>query len=123
MKLDLELCREILQRVEVEGGIDGLEVFPSIPGEMDDVVYYQIKKMTEAGYVKHKRYLEDKPYQLFKIEVTFQGHEFLKQMLDDTIWQKTKDIAKKGGISLTFETIKAIIPIAVQTLIKSINPS
>ena len=93
MRLELELCREILLRIESEGGINGLEQFPSIQGQTDDNVYYQIKKMTEAGYVKHKRYLEDKPYDLFKIEATFQGHEFLRQMLDIAVccslcWKK-----------------------------------
>lgn len=30
MELDLELCRNILQKIELEGGIDGLEKFPHI---------------------------------------------------------------------------------------------
>ena len=42
-------------------------------------------------------------------------------MLDDTIWNKTKDMAKKGFISLTFETFKALIPLAINSVIKSIQ--
>lgn len=30
-------------------------------------------------------------------------------MLDDTIWNKTKDMAKKESIPLTFEGIKILI--------------
>ncbi|TYP89409.1 uncharacterized protein DUF2513 [Sphingobacterium allocomposti] len=119
MKLDIELCRVILQKIEDEGGIDGMEDFPSIDGHDDHFVYYQIKKMGEAGYVKHKIHGKGSrsDYDYFTVELTFQGHDFLKQMLDDTIWSKTKSIAKKSGMSLTFETVKAIIPIAIQSLL------
>lgn len=119
MKLDIELCRAILQKIEVEGKVNGLQEFPKIPDQEDDFVFYQIKKMQEAGFVRYK--IEGKgyysSYDYFTVETTYYGHEFLKQMLDDTVWNKTKEIAKKSGMSLTFETIKAIIPVAIQALI------
>ncbi|NGM63562.1 DUF2513 domain-containing protein [Sphingobacterium sp. SGG-5] len=121
MKLDIELCRKILQTIEEHGGVDGLQRFPHIEDVDDQHVFYQIKKMSEAGYVSHKVYCCDSgsEFNLFKVDVSFQGHEFLRQMLDDTIWNKTKDIAKKGGLSLTFETIKAIIPVAINSVISA----
>lgn len=123
MKLDLELCRSILQKIENEGGVDGLQEFPKIDNHDDHFVFYQIKKMSDAGYVKYKIYGKGtiSDYDYFKVDISYYGHEFLKQMLDDTIWNKTKDMAKKGGLSLTFETVKAIIPYAIQTIISSIN--
>lgn len=118
MKLDLELCRKILQKIENEGDVDGLGEFPSIENEDDHFVYYQIKRMREAGYVKGG--VEGKSstseYKYFQIELTFQGHEFLRQMLDDTIWKKTQELAKKKGVELTFETVKAIIPMVLKSL-------
>lgn len=121
MKLDIELCRKILQKIQNEGSVNGLENFPSIENEDNDYVFYQIKKLSEACYVNYKLYVnDDSKYNIFKIDITFQGHEFLKQMLDNTIWEKTKDMAKKSSMSLTFETIKAIIPFAIQSLI---NPN
>ncbi|MGJ1420453.1 DUF2513 domain-containing protein [Sphingobacterium spiritivorum] len=122
MKLDIELCRKILQKIQEDGGVNGLQNFPSIENENDDYVFYQIKKLNEAGYVKSKIFAKglNSNYEYFKIDVTFQGHEFLRQMLDNTIWEKTKEMAKKSSMSLTFETIKAIIPLAIQSLI---NPN
>lgn len=40
---------------------------------------------------------------------------------EDTIWNKTKEVAKQGGLKLTFETVKAIIPIVIQSVIRSFN--
>lgn len=123
MKLDIELCRKILQKIQNEGSVNGLENFPSIENEDNDYVFYQIKKLSEAGYVEYDTFGKDggnSNYEYFNVDITFQGHEFLRQMLDNTIWERTKDMAKKSSMSLTFETIKAIIPFAIQSLI---NPN
>jgi len=109
MELDIELCRDILKEIVKEGGAYGLNRFPHIEGKDDDFVFYQIRKMQEAGYVKYKRYMSETPYDIFKIEIIFQGHQFLNQMLDDTIWAKIKKTAKKESIPLTFEGIKVLI--------------
>lgn len=121
MKLDIELCREILQHVEAHGGVNGLQRFPHIDKVDDQMVYYQIRKLSEVGYVVHKVYGKgtQSEFDFFKIDVTFHGHEFLRQMLDDTVWSKTKEIAKKSGMTLTFETVKAIIPKAMDAIILS----
>lgn len=120
MKLDLELCREILLLVEREGDVDGLKRFPQINGREDDEVFYQIKKMNEAGFVTYKIFGKGptSEYDYFKVDICYSGHEFLNQMLSDNVWAKTKELAKKGGLSLTFETIKAIIPVVINSLIR-----
>lgn len=117
MELDLELCRKILQKVEKEGCVDGLEKFPSLEGVENDFTFYQIKKLQEAGYVKFKRYCEDRPYSLFRIEITYLGHGFLKEMLNDNVWNKTKEVIKEKGLPFTFEVIKMVIPFAVKNIL------
>ena len=116
MKLDLDLCREILLKIENEGNVNGLDWMPSIVGYSNEIVLYQQKKMAEAGYLLIKPISGGRT----RVDISYSGHEFLKQMLDDNLWNKTKEIAKKSGIELTFETIKAIIPMAIQTLLKVI---
>ncbi|MBE8712531.1 DUF2513 domain-containing protein [Sphingobacterium hungaricum] len=117
MKLDIELCRLILQKIEKEGGVNGLTWMPKIEGYPDDFVMYQQKKLMEAGYLQVKAFSGGRS----RVDISFSGHGFLKQMLDDTIWGKTKEIAKKGGMSLTFETVKAIIPVAINSIINQMN--
>lgn len=123
MKLDIKLCQKILLKIEEEGNQYGLEEFPKIDGVDDHFIYYQIKKMEEAGYVTYKVYGKGhkSDYDYFKVDIKYSGHEFLHQMLDQTIWNKTTELAKKGGVQLTFETVKAIIPIAINTIINSIK--
>jgi len=121
MQLDMGLCRDVLLYIEEEGGVDGIKQFPKIKNQDEKLIFYQIKKMSEAGYVNYSNPGKStrSEYEHFTAEITFYGHEFLKQMLDDTLWNKTKDIAAKKGMSLTFETVKAIIPVAIQSLISS----
>ncbi|MDR6734204.1 DUF2513 domain-containing protein [Sphingobacterium sp. 2149] len=118
MKLEIDLCRQILKKIEEEGGENGLQKFPRIENVEDNLVFYQIKKMQEAGYVSYKVYgkgLHDQ-FEYFKVDATFYGHEFLRQMMDNTIWSKTKEIIKKKGIDLTFDTVKLAIPLAIKAI-------
>jgi hypothetical protein len=38
--------------------------------------------------------------------LTWQGHEFLQSMRDETIWKKAKEHVLKPGASWTFEILK-----------------
>lgn len=122
MELDIELCRKILQKIEKEGGLNGLECLPRIEGYSDDLIYYQIKKMNEAGFTNGGTIgMGRSAYEFFEVEITYQGHSFLKQMLNDNIWNKTKEVAKKGGLELTLESVKQIIPFVYQTILNNLG--
>lgn len=47
--------------------------------------------------------------------LTWEGHEFLDKIRDDSFWDKIKSKVKEKGLELTFETIK----VAAAALIKA----
>jgi hypothetical protein len=42
------------------------------------------------------------------VQLTWDGHEFLDNARNDTIWRKSQDIAKRAG-SVSFDVLKAIL--------------
>ncbi len=49
--------------------------------------------------------------------LTMAGHDLLYTMRSSTIWESIKSTAKKKGIELTFEAIKALGSVALKQLI------
>lgn len=47
------------------------------------------------------------PYDILAIRLTWQGHEFLDSIRNDTVWNKTKDSFVSKGVSMTFELVKS----------------
>ena len=49
--------------------------------------------------------------------LTWQGHEFIDAIKNETVWNKVKGEAGKRGVDLSFETIKAIATGVVKSLL------
>lgn len=116
MKLDLELCRKILKLIQEAEYEEYYEGAIEIPGYSENNIFYQIQKMSEAGYVGYEAptgFMDD----CFSIDISFQGHEFLNEMLNDNIWNATTELIKKKGGVLTFEIVKAFIPTAIKSVL------
>jgi hypothetical protein len=52
----------------------------------------------------------------FASGLTWEGHEFLDSIRQDTIWNKVKVIAAEKGLDLTFDTIKIAAKSAIGQL-------
>ncbi|WP_156307151.1 DUF2513 domain-containing protein [Sphingobacterium endophyticum] len=116
MKLDLELCRKILKVIQEADYEDYYEGAIEIPGYTQKEIFYQIQKMSEAGYVGYEAptgHMDE----CFSIDISFKGHEFLNEMLNDNIWNATTELIKKKGGVLTFEIVKAFIPTAIKNVL------
>lgn len=83
------ILEHIRQLVE-RGLVDGVEVDSAIGG---DVVVFCNPRLTSDG------------------------HDLLEAMRSDTLWAKVKEVAESSSIGLTIATVKAIIPVAVKSLI------
>ena len=82
-----------------------------------DTLYYHASYLGEANMIKIKFFV-DGSYRINDLTVT--GHEFAQNIHCDTIWNKTKDTAKKVG-SYSLDTLKEIavasISVAISTAI------
>jgi hypothetical protein len=95
MQRDMDLIRELLLFVEQDPTFDGQSWgSPDIPNDfgsehhsMEELTYH-LDLLIEAGYLKGK---SGAGFGLPVInKLTWQGHEFLDDIRDKDIWQKTK---------------------------------
>ena len=103
MKRDLDLIRGILLFVEDKAGINkgvGLNELLALNANRD-LVAYQLELLSDAGFIDAEPMKGLGGYLDFYIRrLTYNGHEYLDSIRDETIWEKTKEkLAMVGGAS------------------------
>lgn len=105
MKRDMDLVRDILLRVEQDGDapVDGF------PGHSEDDVLEHIELVVEAKLLAGEVVRTMGGGGMALIErLTWDGHDYLDEVRDATVWAKTKKmIAEKGG-GASFAIVKAL---------------
>lgn len=109
MKRDMDLVRKILLEIEekyVSTAIYGLEV----EGYDTAAVAYHCKILYEAGLISdYKAAFGDDDIECFGVgSLTWDGHDYLDKVRDDTLWAKTKDTIVQKGLPLILDTIKTV---------------
>lgn len=107
MHRDLSLIRQIMIAIEASTDVWGASL-PTIEGHTKDQVAHHVGLLCQAGYVtaSDPGLLGERDYE--QIHLTWQGHEFLDALRDETVWKKVKEKVKSAGGSLSFELVKAI---------------
>jgi DNA-binding transcriptional ArsR family regulator len=108
MKRDMDLVRKISLEIESCGDPYGLDEIPEIDGFDPETISYHIKLMRDAGLVEadESNYLGVSHAHFSGINLTWDGHEFLKVACDDSIWEKAKQYILKPGVAFTFDILK-----------------
>jgi hypothetical protein len=112
---DMDLTRELLLKIEADERLNGMRWIRyssseelGIKHRSVEEIGYHLKMLIEAGFLTGKTNLtEAMP---FIKNITWQGHELLDDIRDDTIWGKAKERAKGlagVGIGLMWELAKA----------------
>lgn len=110
MKRDMDLVRRILFEVEKLPPLTARRI--EIEGYSMNEVAYHCEMLYRYGLIK--RYHGDEIDQLdgvidFWVEdLTWQGHDFLEKIREDTVWNKTKRVMKDKGLPFVLETINII---------------
>ncbi len=130
MKLNPDCIRDILLHVEnfsfgqTENSKDLINSLAKYNG---DEIVYTCAKLNEANLIEatfRKYPSDDKLILLHVDDLTYEGHQFVANIHEDTVWNGVKSVAKKVGTS----SINGLIQIAsnvITTLIKSqfgLNP-
>lgn len=103
MKLDMDCVRDIL--MECEGLPLGCHTpysfQTSIARHGEDEVCYTLAKLGEGNYINASiSRLPGGQYDFYGIyDMTFAGHQFLENIMDDKVWHKAKGVLKKAGSS------------------------
>jgi hypothetical protein len=117
VKRDMDLIRTVLFEVERLPEDGGFHDIPIPTGTTELEFYGHVRLAAEAGLLdaidlttlggvcwKPKR-------------LTWNGHEFLGAYRSDTAWQRGKELVVKSTGSLTFEGLKAAIPVLMKNLL------
>ena len=103
MKRDMELIRELLLAIEDE------ETNVTVPASTlrlknnrdEQEIFYSLQLMTDAGFleaemVKSMQGIHD----VLIRRMTWEGHEFLDNARNESIWKAAKEIVTQKGVSI-----------------------
>lgn len=109
MKRDMELIRKIL--FKIEDTIDNVgKSNLKIEGYTMEQVAYHCSVLYEGGYIHacNIQYGSDGVYSFSVGRLTWEGHEFLDKIREDTIWNKTKATIAEKGLPFVFDIVKSV---------------
>lgn len=111
MKRDMDLVRKILFEVEAKKPFEVIHNL-SIDGYDKQEIAYHCEMMYQAGLIKYYHGEDSDNYDgvfFFQVQdLTWEGHDFLEAVRQDTIWNKTKKTIADKGIALTVGTVKTV---------------
>ena len=127
MKRDMELVRNILLEIE-DQYIDVALYDLGVEGYDFKTIAYHCRILYEAKLINdYSGHYAENELQNFGVgSLTWEGHEFLDKVRDDTVWGKTKETMKDKGIPFGLDAIKqissAIVGVMIQAAIKQLTP-
>lgn len=125
MKRRWDIIKDILEHIEAGDLYDTLK----------DRRHLQNLDVTEDDYVGHIEIMEDAGiirncevdrningeivrYSVLGVFITMQGHDLLDAMRDQSLWSQIKKKSFQTGISLSWEFIKAAIPVVINEMLR-----
>lgn len=97
MKLDQDLIRNLLLEMEAQEDDSSLNEkqlheFSDKNGINFKQLVYTIEKLNEANYINaNVNYASNEVYWVNVNSITYEGHQFLDNIRDKNIWEKTKN--------------------------------
>ncbi len=110
MKLDMDLVRQILTKLEDDPeAVGGRWRDMSIEGRSAQEVSYHVLQLAEAGLVHAMDLSTTSGPDWRPTRLTWGGHQFLMATRNDTLWQKAKKLTLEKTGGLAFEFLKTAL--------------
>ena len=109
MKRDMDLVRKILLFTEALPPGSGSVRLP-YPDASQNELEYHAMMLVERGLLKKRGgvHIDAEDVGVYPDGLTFEGHDFLDAIRNDTVWRKTMDKVTSTLGSASFEIIKSI---------------
>lgn len=106
MKRNMDLCRF---KIEAEYKSTALHNL-NIDGYHIETVAYHCKLLFNAGLLESYKptYGDNRIYAFSVGSLTWEGHDFLDKIRENTIWNRTKKKIKENALPFTIEVIKSV---------------
>ena len=122
MRRDWKLLAEIIQHLEEESLWGWLDSIESSDLAQHALILRHMELLQDAGYIKNfvlktsvDGYLS---YASTDVRITMQGYDFKDVILDKRVFAKVCETAQKAGVKVTWEFIKASIPLILKNMLK-----
>lgn len=119
MKRDWDLIREILLKLERQAQARGLLKDNGFVGYSPETVSYHFKLLSDAGLIEAVDYSSMNELTLVARSLTWQGHEFLDKIRNETVWNDLKTFIKTKNLDLSFESIKQVATHIIASMLSS----
>ncbi len=123
MKRDWKIIRKILEHVEVEDLKTYLEedLYGPELHTTEDIFIGHIEILVDAGIIRNAevRRMASGPISLCDVNgvyISMEGHDLLDALRDASVWSRIIAKAKRVGVSISWEFIKAAIPAVMKEL-------
>lgn len=111
MKRDMDLVRKILFEVEKLPPLTHSKI--TVDGYDMQEIAYHCEMLYRRGLIKlyHGDEIDafDGVIDFWVEDLTWEGHDFLEKIREDTTWNRTKKVLKDKGLPFVFETINTIV--------------
>ena len=108
MKRDWDAIRDILLAIE-ERESDNNDPLLIEASYTDNQIVYHLELLLEANLINGERVTLGLGPESFHIKrLSWDGHQFLDAIRENSTWSKTKKKVTESGVGLTFEIIKAV---------------
>lgn len=121
MKRDFELIRKLLLFFEEKESHEAVQV-PPVDGYDESTIKYHLVLLHDAGLLRCepiRSKTSERIIYVIPFALTWQGHEFLDKVKNETVWKKIRKlIAVKGG-SLAFSVVNELATRYAMELVKN----
>lgn len=112
MELDYDFVRQLLLHIEAKAPLQGLGgndlyKFANDKNKDKEDLQYTIIKLVEGNLITANLRYASNNLQIYSVNLTYQGHEYLNNIRDNKIWKNTKKISSKLS-SVSLEILKSI---------------
>jgi hypothetical protein len=113
MKRDFNLIREILFQVEKATSSEPMQTVAVEEGVDEAVIGEHLEIMIKAGLIEGE-VISRTPLCFVITNLTWAGHDFLENALNDNIWRKVMAEAKAKGTSVTMTVLNGLLSKAAE---------
>ncbi|MEB3025568.1 MULTISPECIES: DUF2513 domain-containing protein [unclassified Parvimonas] len=91
-----------------------------ITGYSDEEVAYHCKLLFENELISDYKdiYADNRLYSFGVGSLTWEGHDFIDKIREDTVWNRTKEVIKEKMLPTTIDVIKDISGVIIMSMIE-----
>jgi hypothetical protein len=121
MKRDWDTIRKILTTLEDSTSTNSTLQLSDFLSDEEEKISYHTELLLEANLIDGEmiKTIGNGINNFCITRLTWNGHEFLDVINNDTVWRKTKKLFTTSGISMTFELVKSIATDTATSILKS----